>query len=321
VKPEEELMTLLPPAPPERRLPRQSVHRSNLLAAVGAEAPGPRGIRWTRVRRRPAAGRWLVPAGAAAAVIAVVLAAVALTGPTAHDHAGGAVRPSGQPTAAPDHVGAVPVLPTWSGRLAGPRHWQLSSAGLHRVVLRTNTGSITVTGEPSGSPVAITARPSYRGAAPVVSSNDTGGVLTVSALCPNSTGRRSSCTVALQVSLPRSVPVRASTDVGSVGVTNVAGSVAVTDQVGDINAHGLASNSVTLSAQVGSIDVAFSAPPGRVDATDQAGSVAITVPASVSYRVDASDQLGLMKVTVPQAANSAHVIIASTQVGGVSVTG
>jgi hypothetical protein len=329
MRPEEELAGLLPPAPAAQQLPRQALHRSSLLAAIAAESARPRAVRRTPVAGWPAARHWLVPAGAAAAVCAVVVAATVLSGAVAHHHAGRPVRPSQ----------AGRSTPAQSGRLTGTRHWTVRSGGLRGVVLRTNSGSITVTGGAGDGLVAITARPDYRGAAPVVSSTVTSGVLTVSALCPNSSGSTSSCTVTVLVSLPRSVPVRASTELGSVNVTSLDGGVAVTDQFGaislsglagpiaatddfgDIHGQGLDSKSATLSAEFGQIDAAFSAPPDRVDANDEDGSVTITVPVSVSYRVDASQEFGGMTVTVPESASSAHVIIASTELGSVTVSG
>ncbi len=330
--PEDELAGLLPAVSRDRELPRRDLHKARLMAAVADDSARPRPFRLAPFRaiwRRPAAGRWLVPVSAAVAVAVVAVAAVTLSstvfGRTASSQLAG--------------KGRTPAGPAPAGKLTTARHWQLSAAGLRGVVLRTNSGSITVAGGTAGRAVAITARPSYQGAAPVVSSTVAGGVLTVSAMCPGSSGSQSSCTVTVQVSLPRSVPVRASTDLGNVDVANLAGSVAVTDQLGaiglsglagpvtavdylgDIHGHGLRSQTVKLSAQVGSIDVAFSAPPDSVYASDQTGSVAITVPLSVSYRVAANAQVGASTVTVPQAANSAHVIIASTQVGSVTVAG
>lgn len=327
--PEDELTSLLPPVTTDRQLPRRELHKARLLAAIAAE-PARRRPRLPLPRRSPAASGWLVPVSAAVAVAAVAVAAVVLSGTVF----GRTARPQPPTAGRTPPPSAAPA-----GKLTRTRHWQLSSAGLRGVVLRTNSGSITVGGDAPGSAVAITARPFYQGAAPIVSSHVSGGVLTVSALCPNRSGNRSSCKVTVQVGLPRSVPVRASTDLGSVSVTNLASSVSVadhlgaiglsglagpvvaTDDLGDIHGHGLRSQAVKLSTQDGSIDVAFSAPPDSVDASDETGSVAITVPVSVSYRVDASQQLGAMTVTVPEAASSAHVITASTGVGSVSVTG
>lgn len=327
--PEDELTSLLPPVTTDRQLPRRELHKARLLAAIAAQ-PARRRPRLPLPRRSPAASGWLVPVSAAVAVAAVAVAAVVLSG-TVFGRTARPQPPSGGRTPPPS---AAPA-----GKLTRTRHWQLSSAGLRGVVLRTNSGSITVGGDAPGSAVAITARPFYQGAAPIVSSHVSGGVLTVSALCPNRNGNRSSCKVTVQVGLPRSVPVRASTGFGAVSVNNMTGSVAVTDDVGpvalfgltgpvtatddngSIRGHGLDSRTVKLSAQVGSIGVAFSAPPDSVYATDQVGSVAITVPVSASYRVAASAQVGTATVTVPQAANSTHVIIASSQVGSVRVTG
>jgi hypothetical protein len=310
VRPEDEQAGHLPPPPTERQLPRQALHKANLLAALAAEPGQRQGIRRTPRRRWTSARGWLVPGFAAIAVTGVAVAALTLSLAVFGRSA------SPQPPSR-DHNRLPGPAP--AGELTRTRHWQVASAGLHGVVVRANVGAITVTGDGAGSPVAITARPVYRGAAPVVSSTVRGGVLTVSASCPRSTGTHH-CMVTAVVTLPRSLPVRASMDIGSVNVNDMTARVTASDNLGDIRGHGLDSKRVTLAARVGLIDVSFSAPPDLVDATDQTGSIAITVPTSVSYRVNASARLGVVKVTVPQSASSAHVVTASAQIGGVSVT-
>jgi hypothetical protein len=208
------------------------------------------------------------------------------------------------------------------------------------VVLRDDDGSVTVTGDANGGAITISAQPSYRGAAPIVSSKVTGGVLTVSASCPAQDLRSPfRCDVAVRVSMPEQLRVQAGTNVGSVTVTGMTGSVLAQDNLGPIQlwhlsgrvsaiddlgavgGHDLDSRLVTASCHVGRIDLGFAAVPDRVDVTDQDGSLGISVPASAAYRVSASAQLGTVAVTVPQSASSGHVIIATSQLGSVSVTG
>jgi hypothetical protein len=327
MRPEDELASLLPPAPPARQLPRQAQHQANLLAAITAETAQLSAFRRLARRPWPAARGWLVPMFAAAAVTAVAVAALTLS-LTVFD------RPASHPPTSKSHT---PPGPAPTGKLTRTRHWQLPSAGLRHVVLRTNVGSITVVGGGTGSAVAITARPAYRGAAPAVNTKVSGGVLTVSAYCPERSGSLQ-CAVTVSVSLPRSLPVRASSNVSAVNVTGMSGSVTVIDNVGQIRlsrlsgpvtavdsvgaitGYGLLSRHVDLFAHVGRIDVSFSVVPDRVDASNQEGSVAITVPASGSYRVFAKSRLGSVTVTVPRSATSTHVIQASSRLGLVSLT-
>lgn len=322
---EDELARLLPPAPADRPLPNQPTHKADLLAAIAAERTQGQAFRRTLAWRRPAANRWLVPAGAAIAVSAIVLAAVTLSGAERqHPSSRLGAAQSSQPATGP------------SGSPSVTRHWQVASAGLRGVVVRTASGSVTVAGD-GGGPVSVTAQPHYRGAAPTITRVVRHGVLTVSALCPNE--KNQVCSVPVGISLPSGLPVRVSTDVGSVSVSHMTGSVKVTDALGSIDlsglsgsvtaadddgnivGHSLDSTRVNLSAQLGAIRVAFLVAPDLVDATDQDGPVAITVPVSGSYRVTANTQLGSVTVTVPRSARSAHVINASSQLGSVRVTG
>lgn len=49
--------------------------------------------------------------------------------------------------------------------------------------------------------------------------------------------------------------------------------------------------------------------------------MAIRVPSGAAYKVAASTQVGSVRITVPQAADSSHVIQATTGTGTVTVTG
>lgn len=331
MKPQDELAGLLPPVTADQQLPHRELHKARLLAAIAAESGRPRP--WWPARPRlggrwPGAKSWLIPASAAIGVAAVAAVAVVLS-----------LTVFGRPAKpAPPTAGRMPRGGVPAGRLTAARHWQQSSAGLRGVVVRANTGSVAVIGGASGSAVAITAQPRYQGPAPVVSTRISDGVLTISVLCPRRAGRQS-CSVAVRVSLPRSIAIRASTNVGSVHVSNMAGLVTVADNVGPIelrhlsgtvsaadnlgaiDGQGLSSRQVVLSAQAGEIDVSFAAVPDRVDATDKTGLIVIDVPTSASYRVSASAQLGGVTVTVPRSANSAHVITAASQLGSVTVAG
>jgi hypothetical protein len=322
------LAELLPPIPQPRELPQLAAHRAGLLAALRAEPQGPQPAPAPLRRRRP--GRWLVPAAAATAVLAIAVGA-------ALPRLDGAARPP----AARQHRTAKP--PAGSGR----RQWQVPLTGLRSVVVQTNDGSVTVnaalaTADTVNSrpgsgrdSVAVTAQPGYRGAAPAISSTVSRGVLTISASCP---GDDSRCNVSFQVRLPRALPLRASTQLGAVRVTGMTGSVQVydalgsvqlanltgpvqaTDALGDIDGTGLASARATLTADLGDIDVAFASPPILITANDQDGTVTIRVPGAASYAVTASAQLGRTSVTVPRSVGSPHVIRASSQLGNVTVT-
>jgi hypothetical protein len=331
VTPLDELANLLPPVPAERQLPHREMHRVGLLAAIAAESAHRRPW-WLRPRlpgRWPVAKGWLVPISAAVAVMAVVAAALTVS-----------LTAFGHPAShqAPQTFPKPPAGQAATGKLTRAGHWRLASAGLRAVVVRTNSGAISVAGDGGSGPVAINAWPSYRGAAPVLSRTVTDGVLTVSASCPRSSGNQL-CTVTVQVSLPPGLPVTAISNLGSISINNMtgpvsatdnlgaialfglAGQVTATDNIGAIRGYGLHSRRVTLFDQLGATSVSFAAVPDLVEATDQNGSVTITVPASTTYRVAAHTQLGTVTISVPQSSGSVHVIRASSQLGSVSVNG
>jgi hypothetical protein len=326
-----DLSTLLPPIPPARVLPRHDEHRAGLLAALSPEQPAARPTRpeWSSARRI------LVPVAAAAAVTGIIFAALALP------HIGGTPA-----TTAGKHPKPGQATPP-SGPLTATRRWQVAAAGVHRVVVQTSAGSVGVggystanqTGGRSGQAadaVAITAQPSYQGTPPVLTSTVRAGVLTISARCLPASGQ--SCQVALNLTLPRTLGIAASTGLGRVSVANingpvtasdalgtvqlinVTGVISVHDSLGDINGVGLASPRARFAADLGAINVAFASPPARVDATDQEGNVMITVPATATYRVSEQAVLGSARCSVPRSANSPDMINASSQLGSVTVT-
>jgi hypothetical protein len=326
-----DLSTLLPPIPPARVLPRHDEHRAGLLAAISPKQPASRPT-WPQ---RSSVRRILVPVAAAAAVTGIILAALALP------HVGGT------PATAPGTHPKPGRVPPTSGPLATTRHWQMPTAGVRSVVVRTTAGSVAVYGyppiyHPGAGPVrepdsvTATAQPSYQGTPPALSSTVRGGVLMITARCLPTSGEN--CQVSLDLRLPRPMGVQANTGLGRVSIFNtagpltvtdalgtvqlydVAGAVSVNDSLGDINGIGLTSPRATFHAALGAIKVAFTSPPASVDATDQEGNVTITVPATATYQVSEQAVLGSARCTVPRSAHSPNMINASSQLGSVTVT-
>jgi DUF4097 and DUF4098 domain-containing protein YvlB len=106
---------------------------------------------------------------------------------------------------------------------------------------------------------------------------------------------------------------------GDVRLDNLAGPVTATTDLGNIGGSNLRCLHASLTADLGNIDLAFSAPPVGLAATDQRGNITLRVPATTSYRVTAQALLGSTSVTVPRQAASTHVIYASSRLGDVTV--
>ncbi len=314
---QDDLTALRGRVPQVRALPQQSAHRAGLMAVLSAEPQAMSQPSATAQPFRPgraAIRRWLSPVAAAVAVGAIALAVT---------------LPHLVSSTATPGTHARGVRPGHGHRPAGLR-WQVPLTGLHKVVVRTSEGTVTVTAAPAegntaaGSPattgsVAVSATRHFSGGAPVISSKVVAGVLEVTGQCPPAGNRH--CTVSFAVRLPQSLPVQVNDDLGTVRLTDLSGPVTVTDALGDIDGSGLISPRASLTDALGDISVAFAAPPVHLVASDQDGDVTISVPGTTSYQVTAQAELGSRTVSVPTSPSAAHVIIASTQLGNVTVTG
>ena len=318
----DELTELLPPVPAGRELPDHAAHRAGLLAVIGAQTPA-RGIGWPAPRRR-----WLIPAGAAAAmlVIAGAVALVRLPGP-----AGPAPgeRPGANQVPPPGNIPATGTV-----TLTGPTRWGEPAAIVRQVVINSAAGAVTVTAGAGNAQIG--AVPAAASSPPTVSVAIYGPVLTITVRCPPPGGSR--CGARLTVVLPPRVSVTATAQLGNVSVTGFSGPVHVTAELGDIRLQrdsgpvradaelgdidgaGLGAGNAWLTAQLGAINVAFATAPALITATDEQGPVTVRVPAGLGYRVTAQAELGATAISVPRADGAAHVIRASSQLGSVTIT-
>ena len=291
---------LLPPAPPGRDLPHYGRHREELLAIVGSEhTPG---------HRRPVPV-WLAPLGAALAVLVIVAGVFVLPGLISGS------RSSEQPS-----TGSASGPPAASGeghvRLTRRTVSSVVGSAVTGLVLRGSVGAVSITGV-DRSTVAITAHLAYRGSAPVITRQVTGGVLELGFRLPNC----SNCGVSVDLKVPRGLGVTVRLGVGQIRLNGLSGTIAASTDAGQIQAAGMSGPRVRLTTGAGMIGAEFTVPPQLVYARSDTGSVAIRVPSGTAYKVTASTQVGSVRITVPQAADSSHVIRATTGTGAVTVTG
>ncbi|RFU42962.1 hypothetical protein DZF91_03795 [Actinomadura logoneensis] len=111
------------------------------------------------------------------------------------------------------------------------------------------------------------------------------------------------CDADVTLSVPPNVAVKGTTNSGSLAVRGMAGDVDLVDHSGSLELEGLSgpvrarvgsgslqgvrlsSGSVEVATGSGSIDLAFSKPPGRVTARTGSGSLDLTVPAGSRYAI------------------------------------
>jgi len=174
---------------------------------------------------------------------------------------------------------------------------------------------------------------SFRGTAPVTTHRTVTGTLTLDSACP----ALETCRVSYDISVPRTMTVRVSdnvgtirleslsgqvtahTNAGDIDLGSLAGPVEITDHAGSISAGDISSPDATLHSSTGEIDATFSAAPVSVTATADIGSVTLRLPGTVSYHLSTSVGVGSATVGVTGSPASPHVISASTRIGSVTI--
>jgi hypothetical protein len=205
-------------------------------------------------------------------------------------------------------------------------------ATAHALAVHGHVGNVDVTAGGTGG-VSVTARLSFRGKVPQTTHRESGGTLTLDSSCPAT----ETCTVDYQIRVPRAMTVSvtvnaggirltglagqvtAHTDAGTITLSSLSGPIGISDHAGTINGTRLSSPRATLSSNVGTIDVTFSAAPSALAASTTVGSVTLRVPGGLPYAVDAHTSVGSTRVSVPQAPAAPHAITARTRTGSITI--
>jgi hypothetical protein len=147
--------------------------------------------------------------------------------------------------------------------------------------------------------------------------------------------------VSYRIEVPAATAVRAATGAGTltveattgdVDLVSGAGQVTLTDlsgrvhagtRAGTVQGTGLACPELTVQTNAGSIVLTFTAPPDRVEARTNAGSIEVTVPVDLAtrYAVDATASAGRAEVDIPHDPAAARRITAHSNAGAVRVRG
>lgn len=218
-----------------------------------------------------------------------------------------------------------------TGQLQHQARTYAVSSPVHTLVINDWVGDVHVTG--GAGRVSVTERISYRHQLPATTHVVHAGTLTLTGTCP--VGQ--ACDVEYHVRVPPGATVKISdrvgnirlaaligqvtahTSAGGIALRSLSGALQVRNNAGSISGSDMSSATATLSTNVGSITLSFSAPPTTVAATTSVGSVTLRLPRGVAYAVHASVSVGSIHVTVPQASGSAHSITARARTGSVTI--
>ncbi|KJY36345.1 hypothetical protein [Streptomyces sp. NRRL S-495] len=171
------------------------------------------------------------------------------------------------------------------------------------LVVDGGTGGIEVR---AGDTVRVVEKQNFRGDPPVTRHSLVDGTLRLAYDC-------SDCGVGYEVTVPAGTAVRLNSGTGGIRLRGLAGEVQATAGVGGVEASGLTSARVRVTADTGGVELSFAASPTSVEA--------VSVPGGEPYAVDAGAEVGGVEVTVPRQDGASRRITARAGTGGVAVTG
>ncbi|MFI8457371.1 DUF4097 family beta strand repeat-containing protein [Kitasatospora sp. NPDC085464] len=180
------------------------------------------------------------------------------------------------------------------------------------LVVEGENGGVQVTGD--GDTVNVVEKQNYQGAAPKSTHEVKDGVLRLTYDCDH-------CGIGYTVRVPAGTKVRVKETNGGIRLTGLAGDAEADVKNGGVDASGLSSAQVKLTAVNGGVRADFAAAPTKVEATTSNGGVRVKVPTGEAYAVDAHASVGGVDVGLPSQPGAARSITARAETGGVTVSG
>ncbi|MER7766201.1 DUF4097 family beta strand repeat-containing protein [Kitasatospora sp. NPDC096140] len=180
------------------------------------------------------------------------------------------------------------------------------------LVVEGENGGVQVTGD--GDTVSVVEKQNYQGAAPKSTHEVKDGVLRLTYDCDH-------CGIGYTVRVPAGTKVRVKETNGGIRLTGLAGDAEADVKNGGVDASGLSSAQVKLTAVNGGVRADFAAAPTKVEATTSNGGVRVKVPTGEAYAVDAHASVGGVDVGLPSQSGAARSITARAETGGVTVSG
>ena len=162
------------------------------------------------------------------------------------------------------------------------------------VALDLDAADAEIVGAPDNAPVGVRRTESFTFEhRPVIRRETTGGVLRISARCPELL--LGACSASYRVAVPANVPVTVRTTSGDVRFAGYRGSARIDTSSGDVSVSGYCGNRLLAHARTGAVRATATCSPQRVELRSQEGDVHATVPAG-RYRVDADSDDGERRV-------------------------
>lgn len=186
-----------------------------------------------------------------------------------------------------------------------------------------NRGSITVHAAQDADVVTVHSTRRFSFGTPQLTTAVTEeGRLVLGSACADHPGKAfGTCTVDLEVSVPKGVELDLTTSQGEVRIDRPDAPTRLTTASGSVHVTGATSRRVDISTAAGSVTVEFATSPQDAVVRTAAGSITIRVPADgTTYNVTGSTSLGSRRVEVPVDIASEHRLDVSSSVGGVLIT-
>jgi hypothetical protein len=290
--------------------------------------------------RRPRR-RWVLPAAALTAALAVCAAAVVLllpakggssalpaTSPTAASNAStgsaGSSVPgdtdTGTPLTSPSAGASKSAAPTGtatSGGMSGLVNMaevvvpvNVTASGISTVDYQGAPGRLTIVSTASGQ-VALTGQVTGTGTPTVKSTNEANGTLAITVTC----AAGGTCNGVLQLAVPHQTALTVQQPGGNVTATGLGGPLSFSGSNVDITATGLTSASLTATVTSGQLDATFTVPPSQVSVTLTSATAMLALPTSVPYRVVNPGSPTSVNSTVPESATAANTVTVNINSG------
>jgi hypothetical protein len=170
------------------------------------------------------------------------------------------------------------------------------------VIVGTDSGEVTLTGQVQGTNVA-----------PVVMSriDRAADVLVMSIRCASA----APCTQNLRLAVPGATSVDVRQSSGQIAVSGLAGALRVTGDHVNVGADGLRSPSLTAVITDGRLRADFAVPPGQVSITLAFAQATLLLPGHVAYRVDQQVASGFIHATIPEDGGATRTVTARLRSG------